>query len=217
MADRTSRHLRGRVWAVVLAFGVPAVALVPALAEGQPANRAAPDKQDKSDRYDPENITAISQYMETLVKGNERFVAHDTTAAIDAYKKAIQLAPKNPFGHYLLAEAELSTGNIGEAAAAISEAVTNADARNPLLRGRVLFVAADIFERQKKWEQAKATWQQYAEIAAKHGDDGGLFPQSSAERLKAIQKVLDMEKAYVVVRERIAAEKTSKADAGAKK
>jgi tetratricopeptide (TPR) repeat protein len=212
MPDRTRR----RATAFLLAFGVPAAALVPALAEGQPAKQ---EKQEKAaeGHNDPENVTAISQYMETLVKGNERFVAHDTTAAIDHYKKAIQLSPKNPFGLYLLAEAHLSTGNIGEAEAAITEAVANSDARNPVLRGRCLFVAADIYERQKKWDQAKTTWQQYAELAAKHGDDGGLFPQSSAERLKAIQKVLDMEKAYVAVRERIAAEKTNKSDAGAKK
>src|SRR5262249_39053358 len=118
MPDRTRRPRRSRTrsWALVLALGVPAAALVPALAEGQPA------KQEKGEqRYDPENITAISQYMETLAKGNERFVAHDTTAAIDHYKKAIQLSPKHPFGLYLLAEAQIEAGNIGEAEAAITE------------------------------------------------------------------------------------------------
>ena len=73
------------------------------------------------------------------------------------------------------------------------------------------FLRADIAERQKKWDQAKLAWQAYTEHAAKMGADAGAFPQTGAERLKAIQKVMDLEKAYAPVRERIAAEK---ADAG---
>jgi tetratricopeptide (TPR) repeat protein len=185
----------------------------------EPAARPAAGNADggNSERYDPQNISAISQSMEALAKGNERIEAKDTTAAIDHYRRGIQLAPKNPYAHYLLAEAQIVAGQLGEAEAAISEAQQYTDARNPQLRARVLFAAADIYEREKKWDQAKAVWQQYADYAAKLGGDGGMFPQSAAERLKSIQKVLEMEKAYVAVRERIAADKASKADAGSKK
>ena len=202
-----ARGIRTRALSVVLAFAVPTIALVPIVANGEPKKPA--DKNDKADRYDPENITAISQYMETLAKGNERFAAKDQTGAIDTYKKAIQLSPRNPLGHYLLAVAYLAWGNMGEAEAAIQQAY-EADAKNGLVRSHVLFLRADIAERQKKWEQAKAAWQAYMEHAAKLGDAGG-FPQTAAERLKAIQKVMELEKAYAGVRERIAAEK---ADAG---
>jgi tetratricopeptide (TPR) repeat protein len=147
--------------------------------------------------------------METIAKGNERFAAKDQTGAIDIYKKAIQLSPRNPLGHYLLAEAYLAAGNVPEAEAAIQMAYEG-DSKNAAVRAHVLFVRADIFERQKKWEEAKAAWQAYIEHAAKLSDAGG-YPQTGAERVKALQKVVDLETAYAAVRERIAAEK---ADAG---
>ena len=86
----------------------------------------------------------------------------------------------------------------------------DADSKNATVRSHVLFLRAAILERQKKWEDAKTAWQAYTEHAAKSGD-AGAFPQTGAERVRAIQKVLELEKAYAPVRERIAAEK---ADAG---
>ncbi|MCW5838185.1 MAG: tetratricopeptide repeat protein, partial [Labilithrix sp.] len=209
----TARAARSRLFSVILAVAAPALALAPLAASGEPkpaAQRAAPAAS--AERYDPDNVRAISEYMETLAKGNARFVAKEHTAAIDTYKRAIQLSPKNPLGHLLLAEAYLATGNLGEADAAIQQAY-EADTKNATLRSHVLFLRADVFEREKKWDQAKLAWQAYTEHSAKLGADAGAYPQSGAERLKAIQKVMDLEKAYVVVRERIAAEK---ADAGKK-
>lgn len=200
---------------MAVAFVVPAIALVPIVASGEPKPKPAAkaaDKNEKGDgaeKYDPDNIRAISQYMETIAKGNERYVAKDSTGAIDTYKKAVQLSPRNPLGHYLLAEAYLAAGNIGEAEAAIQQAY-EADAKNGVVRSHVLFLRADIAERQKKWDLAKSAWQAYTEHAAKLGD-AGVYPQTAAERVRAIQKVVELEKAYAGVRERIAAEK---ADAG---
>ncbi|MBX3204571.1 MAG: tetratricopeptide repeat protein [Labilithrix sp.] len=214
----TARAARSRVLSLILAVAAPAIALAPLVATGEPKPKPKPTAKqakpaDTSDRYDPDNVTAISQYMDMLAKGTERFLAKDHTTAIDTYKRAIQLSPRNPLGHLLLTEAYLVTGNLGEAEAAIQEGYEG-DSKNATLRSHVLFVRADVFERQKKWDQAKLAWQAYTEHAAKLGPDGGAFPQSAAERLKAIQKMMDLDKAYVVVRERIAAEK---ADAGKKK
>ncbi len=201
---RILKKVRGR-GLVVLALGLPMTLLVPLVATGEPAGAKKAAKSEE-DRYDPDNITAISRYMETIVKGNERFVAKDYTAAIDTYKKAVQLSPKQALAHYLLAEAYIQQNNLGEAEAAIKEALeANDTGKNAALRSKVLFVAADILERQKQWEKAKVAWQAYAEHNARYADAG--FPQTAAERIKAIQKVLDQEKAYVGVRERIAAEK----------
>ena len=165
----------------------------------------------RRDKYDPDNITAISQYMETIAKGTSVFVAKDHTTAIDTYKKAIQLSPRNPLAHLLLTEAYLVTGNLGEAEAAIEQAYEAGSRRTRRCAAHVLLVRADVFERQKKWDQAKLAWQAYTEHASKLGADAGVYPQTGAERLKAIQKVVELDKAYAVVRERIAAEK---ADAG---
>lgn len=164
--------------------------------------------------YDPDNVTAISQYVESLNKAVEKFQAQERTAAIDGIRKAITLNPRHPLGHYLLGEVYAASGNLSEAEAALSAARELGNDKHPVLRGHVLFALADVYERQKKWEDAKTTWQAYSEYAAKVGADAGVHPQSAAERLKVAQKIIDLEKAYVVVRERIAAEKELK-DAGA--
>lgn len=184
----------------------PAILLAP-LAFGQ---KAAP-KPTVSDRYDPDNRTAISQQMETLVKGNEKYAAKDYNAAVDLYKQAIQLNPKHPLAPYLLGEAYLAQGNLGEAEAAFKQASELNDPRNPQFKSHALFALADCFERERKFPEARAAWQAYAEQAPRV-PDGGAFPQSAAARLKAIDDWMKLEQDYVKVRERIANEKK---DAGA--
>jgi tetratricopeptide (TPR) repeat protein len=193
------------------------VALVADDASGQKSAPAGPVAKpkvapDAGDRYDPDNITAISQFMETVVKGNEKYNAKDYPGAIDIFKKAIQLNPRQPLGPYLLGEAYLATANLAEAEAAFKTAEDLNDPKQPLVRSHVLFALADCYEREKKWEEARTAWQVYTEHAAKLGPDGGAFPQSGAARLKAIDDMLKQDKAYEIVRQRIAAEK---ADSGA--
>lgn len=198
---------------------VVGLALSPNEAAGQKtAPKAAqpqPARADGGDRYDPDNITALSQFMETVGKGNEKYGAKDYPAAIDVYKRAIQLNPRHPLGPYVLGEAYLATGNLGEAEAAFKAAEDLSDPKLPLVRSHVLFAVADVYERQKKWEQARTAWQVYTEHAAKLGaDDAGTrgHPQSGAARIKAVDDWLKLDKQYEIVRQRIAAEK---ADSGA--
>ena len=65
----------------------------------------------------------------------------------------------------------------------------------------------DVKERLKRWDEAKAAWQAYSDYVAKH--TGAGFAPSSASRIQAIDDMLKQEKAYVAVRERIAAEKAA--------
>lgn len=209
---------------IALALILPAALLVPLAAFGDPQDaKDAPKKKlpppvGSDVKYDPENVVAISQFQEIATKGNEKYAAKDYPGAADEYKKAMLLAPRNPMGPYLLAEAYLAQGNIGEADGAIASAVemapTDAKIASLATRARVLFLRADIYERQKKWDQAKTAWAAYVDAANKDplkGSDAGAFPANGQERIKAIQKVIDLEKQYVTVRERIAADK---ADAG---
>jgi tetratricopeptide (TPR) repeat protein len=189
--------------AVVLLVAL--VPLVPLVASGQRPKQAA--KADGGDgKYDPENLTALSQHMETCIKGNERYNAKDYNGAIDLYKKAIQLNPKHPLGPYLLGEAYLALGNMGEAEAAFKQAAELNDPRNPQFKSHALFALADIYEREKKWTEARAAWQAYAEHAPRV-PDGGAFPQSAAARMKAIDDWMKLDKQYETVRANIAKEK----------
>ncbi len=217
---RLRSSLRARARALALGLAASSVSLGFVLlavdAAGQKAvptgatkPRAAPDA---GDRYDPDNITAISQFMETVGKGTEKYNAKDYPGAIDIYKKAIQLNPRQALGPYLLGEAYLATANLGEAEAAFKTAEDLNDPKLPLVRSHVLFALADCYEREQKWELARSAWQAYTEHATKLGPDGGAHPQSGAARIKAIDEALKQDKAYEIVRQRIAAEK---ADSGA--
>lgn len=187
----------------------PAASADQSRAVGARKPKATPDGGEK---HDPENITSLSQFMELVGKGNEKYAAKDYPGAIDLFKKAILLNPRNPLGPYLLGEAYLATNNLPEAEAAFKAAEEINDAKTPpLVRSHVLFAVADCYEREKKWEPARAAWQTYTDHAAKLGPDGGGHPLSGAARLKAIDDWLKLDKQYEIVRQRIAAEK---ADAG---
>lgn len=205
--------MRNRVFAGLLALGIPGVILVPVAAIADKPNTSPADGG--ATHYDPDNVSAISKFMESIVQGNTAFSAKDYTGAIDTYKRAIAFNPRNPLGPYLLGEAYLATGNLGEAEAAFKQAEELSDSKDPVLRSHVLFVVADVYEREKKWDKARDAWVKYNEHAKKVGADSGVFPSSGAARLKVIEDWLKLEKSYQGVRERILAERNAgKGDAG---
>jgi len=180
--------------------------LVPMAVAGDAKSAATKDGGKSSDdKYDPDNRTHISKFMETTVEGNAKFVSRDFPGAIDLYRKAIQLEPTNPLGHYLLGEAQSASGNLTEAEASWTHADNIGD-KNPQIKVRVLFCLADLKERQKKWDDAKAAWQRYKDFITSHPGSGGMAASADA-RILAIDQALKQDKAYDIVRQRIAAEK----------
>ena len=195
-----------------LGIAVLGLGLASAAPPTDPSARKPRAQAEAGGSYDPENVTALSQFMELVVKGNAQYAAKDYPGAIDLYNKAIQLNPRNALGPYVLGEAYLATGNLAEAEAAFKAAEEINDAKTPpLVRSHVLFAVADCYEREKKWEQARAAWQVYTEHASKLGAEAGAHPQSGVARLKAIDDALKLDKQYELVRQRIAAERV---DAG---
>src|SRR5690606_32517470 len=75
--------------ATLVALAVPAVALS---APPKPGNAGSEAK------HDPDDVTAISAYMEALVAGKRKFLEKDASGAVDQIEKAIALAPKRPLG-----------------------------------------------------------------------------------------------------------------------
>lgn len=154
-----------------------------------------------------------TSFAANVTKGTERYAAKDYPGAIDAFKKAAQASPRNPVGSYLLGEAYLASGNLGEAEGAFKTAAEVDDPKTPpAARSRALFALADCYERGKKWEQARTAWQAYADHASKLPADAGAHPETAAARVKAIAEWGRVEKAAEATRARIAAEKS---DAGA--
>jgi len=156
------------------------------------------------DKYDPANKTHISKFMETVVEGNAKMVSRDFPGAIEVYRRAIQLQPMNPLGHYMLGEAQSASGNLTEAEASWTQADSVGD-KAPEVKVRVLFVLADLKERQKKWDDAKTAWQRYKQYVGEHPNAGG-FVASADARILAIDEMQKQDKAYDIVRQRIAAE-----------
>jgi tetratricopeptide (TPR) repeat protein len=195
MPARTHRRLR-TLLLFVAALGFTALPSAAARAEGKG------DTKKKAD--DAVAASAASaKYKEALSQGNAKYVARDFSGAIEAYRMAIEVEPKNPLAHYFLGEAQLAAGSLAEADAAWNRAALESNDKDAALRAKILFVIADLRERQKKWEDARAAWQVYLDWAAKY-PGAGAFPASGQSRQQVIDAMLKQDKAYEVVRQRIA-------------
>ncbi|MGH7269966.1 MAG: tetratricopeptide repeat protein, partial [Polyangiaceae bacterium] len=175
----------------------PVLVAVPIVAWGE-SGRASPRVKNAAS-----SSAAPRAYTESCAQGNAKYASRDFAGAIDLYRKAIESSPHKPLGHYLLGEAQLAAGNLTEADASWSRAALESGDQDPAMRARILFVIADLKEREKKWDDAKAAWQVYADWAARY-PDAGAFPQSAQSREQVISTMLAQDKAYEIVRERIA-------------
>jgi tetratricopeptide (TPR) repeat protein len=160
-------------------------------------------KEDRRKAPSGPSATASSKYKEACSQGNAKYVARDYAGAIEAYQSATALDPKNPLAYYLLGEAQLAAGSLTEADSAWNRAALESGEGDPALRAKILFVLADLRERQKKWDDARAAWQVYLDWAAKF-PAAGVFPTSGQSRQRVIDAMLKQDKAYEVVRQRIA-------------
>jgi tetratricopeptide (TPR) repeat protein len=147
--------------------------------------------------------TASPKYKEACSQGNAKYVARDYAGAIQAYQSATEIDPKNPLAYYFLGEAQLAAGSLTEADSAWNRAALESSEADPALRAKILFVLADLRERQKKWEDARAAWQVYLDWAARF-PAASAFPTSGQSRQRVIDAMLKQDKAYEVVRQRIA-------------
>jgi tetratricopeptide (TPR) repeat protein len=175
--------------AVALFGGSIALALPLAAAGGKGATAAAPNK-------------AQGDFDEAVNQGMVKYVGKDIPGSIELFRKATQIQPRNPLGYYLLGEAQLGAGSLADAEAAWLQADQVSDSGPPSIKAKVLFVLADLRERQGRWEDAKVAWKRYADFAAS-GVDSGAFPESAATRLKDIEAMEKQYKDYAIVRKRI--------------
>jgi tetratricopeptide (TPR) repeat protein len=164
------------------------VPALPLLAAGRgAAKEAAPAKgQDFTD--------AINQ-------GMQKYVAKDIPASIELFRKATQLQPRNPLGHYLLGEAQLGAGSLPDAEAAWLQAEQVSNNGPASLKAKILFVLADLRERQGRWDDAKVAWKSYVDFSG--SADAGSFPESGRTRTRDIEAMQKQYADYAVVRKRI--------------
>lgn len=151
---------------------------------------------------DPENKRGISPYMEAIARGQANFVARDLAGAVAAFQDAIKLDTDRMLGFFRLGEAQLEAGKPEEAEIAWTTALGKKGSED--MNAKLLFVIADLRERQKKWKEAKDAWGAYTSFLQGHATVAG-FPAVAIERQKVIDQRVKDEVEYGKVKERIAA------------
>jgi tetratricopeptide (TPR) repeat protein len=192
--------MRSPILAGLLAVPLAAMA-VPAL--------AAPPKKAAVAKDDPQAV-AHKQFLEAIKSGSTKYTSKDVPGAIADFQKAGQLEPRNPLSYYLLGEAHLGNNDLPQAESAWLHASQVSDEGPPGLKAKIFFVIADLREREKRWDDAKAAWEQYTEVASKLAEGAG-FPKVGPERIGMIDAMQKQDKAYEVVRQRIKEENDKKA------
>jgi tetratricopeptide (TPR) repeat protein len=186
-------------WWTPAALLVPALALVPAAALA--GSKGAGDEASASaGRGGPGR-----DYLRACAQGNAKYAARDFAGAIEQYQKAIELSPDQPLGHYLLGEAELASGSLTDADAAWTRAAQGSTG-DAAMHARVLFVLADLKERERRPDDARFAWQSYLDWLEQHPSVPG-FPATAQARVKVIDAAVKLDQACDPVRKRIAATK----------
>jgi tetratricopeptide (TPR) repeat protein len=147
-------------------------------------------------------LSGQAAFIDVVNQGSVKYVGKEIPAAIDFFRKATQLQPGNPLGYYLLGEALLGSGSLPDAEAAWLQGEQVAASGPPSVHAKLLFVIADLRERQGRWTDAKAAWKRYADFAAQN-TDAGVFPASAEARIRDIEAMQKQNRDYVIVRKRI--------------
>jgi tetratricopeptide (TPR) repeat protein len=152
-------------------------------------------------RPDGKSKAGASPRDAALARGHGAYMARDYPGAIQAYKEAIAEDGADPTGYYFLGEAQIAGGSAAEADASFAAGLRNAGGKDDL-RAKLLFVVADLRERQGKWPEAKKVWEEYAQFLATHPNVKG-YAATATERVKVIDARVDLDTKYVPVRQRI--------------
>ena len=154
-----------------------------------------------SARVDAKSKPGASPGAAAVAKGHGAYMARDYPGAIQAYKEAIAQDGSDPTNYYFLGEAQLAGGSTVEADASFAAGLRNVGGKDDL-RVKLLFVVADLRERQGKWPDAKKAWEEYAQFLATHPSVKG-YAATATERVKVVDARADLDTKYAPVRQRI--------------
>jgi TolA-binding protein len=149
----------------------------------------------------PSSAAPASPYKAALAKGHAAYLARDFPGAMSSYKEAIAQDGTDPAAHYFLGQAQAASGSLVEADGSFAAGLRNAAKRDDW-HGKLLFVVADLRERQGKWPEAKKGWEEYAQFLSTHPGVQG-YPATATERAKAVDGRVDLETKYAPVKQRI--------------
>ena len=116
-------------------------------------------------------------------------------------KSAVAADANDPLALYFLGEAQLATGSLAEADSSYAKSLSLVGAKDDL-HAKLLFVIADLRERQGKWPDAKKAWDDYTQFLGAHPTAKG-YATTATERNKVIDTHVDLEAKYGEVKKRI--------------
>jgi len=152
-------------------------------------------------RRDPANRTGISPSWEAIKRGDDAYVARNLEGAIHEYQAAIEAQQQNPVAHYRLACALVAKGDLKLAQESLDSALrfSQSDAQTAV---KVLFVTADLKERQHDYPAAIAAWKVYSAFIAAHPGIKA-FAHSSESRQTKLTEYSKLTEQSAKVKQRI--------------
>jgi tetratricopeptide (TPR) repeat protein len=136
-----------------------------------------------------------------IARGHAAFTARDYPGAIQAYQEAIQRDASDVAAYYFLGEAHLAGGSTAEADASFASGLRYAGGKDDW-RAKLLFVIADLRERQGKWGDAQKAWDEYGQFVSTHPNIKG-YGASATERAKVVDARAELDTKYAPVKQRI--------------
>lgn len=151
-------------------------------------------------------------YTQRVQQGIALLVSGDAGGSMSVFRQAIASDGNRPEAIFYLACANRMAGNLQDAVTGFERAADMADSQ-PRWRARALEGVAMTLERMHgQLEQARAAWQAYVQFADTNA--AIAHPQMGRARIQAIDVMVEQERAYVSVRERIAARERENAQGG---
>jgi tetratricopeptide (TPR) repeat protein len=178
-----------------------------ATATGTPASTAHTASAG-SVKLDPKGKTGMSPHTVKILEGHAAYLARDLNGAIAAYKEAISADAAEPSAYYFLGQAELAAGHAAEADASFQKGLKSRGAKDKKAAAddewqtKLLFVVADLREREGRFADAKKAWEECRQFATAHAPTTAAATTAS-ERIRAIDNHLDLETKYAAVKQRI--------------
>jgi tetratricopeptide (TPR) repeat protein len=146
-------------------------------------------------------VLGVGPFWAAVDKGDAAYVARDFETAIKEYRAAIEKEPSNPMGHYRLGAAQLAKGDLAEAELSWQAGIRFAG-KDPKLRAKLLFVLADLRERQRNQDEAIARWKEYAQHVQTQPEAKG-FPATAVEREQRLTTWKQLNADSAAVKDRI--------------
>lgn len=184
-----------------LVFATVSVTGIAALAQTTGGTTTVAGTPTHGIRRDPAGRTGISPAWEAIKRGDDAYIAHNLDGAIHEYQSAIESRPQDPVAHYRLACALIAKGELKAAQESLDAALRFSQS-DPKIAAKVLFVTADLKERQQDYPAALAAWKAYSVFVGAH-PAVRAFAASSESRQAKIAAFAKLTEQSTQVKQRI--------------